>query len=165
MERRKADDRPVTIIIFGASGDLTERKLVPAFHLFQEERLPANTHHGFSRRPYTDQHFRDLLRESACIPSATASTLPGSGLPLASTTFRAMPRCMRITPAEPSCARAGMARQTVSTWRRRLLYPHGQRLGAVGMAREEDGWRRIIVESRSGMIPRRSAEPRPARRL
>ena len=94
MERRKADDRPVTIIIFGASGDLTERKLVPAlFHLFQEERLPANTRIiGFSRRPYTDQHFRDLLRESAM--HTIGDSFDGAAwerFALASTTFRRCP--------------------------------------------------------------------------
>ena len=39
-----AQSSPTTIVIFGASGDLTRRKLVPAlFSLCRKNRLPANT--------------------------------------------------------------------------------------------------------------------------
>ena len=50
-----------TIVIFGASGDLTWRKLVPAlYNNFKKGRLAecANIV-GFARRPYTDDTFRD----------------------------------------------------------------------------------------------------------
>ncbi|MBI3948435.1 MAG: glucose-6-phosphate dehydrogenase [Armatimonadetes bacterium] len=58
---------PVSIIIFGASGDLTERKLVPAlFDLFCDGRLPSETRVvGVARRPYSDDDFRARLREGA----------------------------------------------------------------------------------------------------
>ncbi len=54
-----------TVVIFGASGDLTRRKLVPAlYNLFQKERLPAGLRVvGFARRPYSDQAFRAHLEE------------------------------------------------------------------------------------------------------
>ena len=54
-----------TIVIFGASGDLTQRKLVPAlFSLYAKGRLPADTRIvGFARRPYTDPDFRARMRE------------------------------------------------------------------------------------------------------
>ena len=39
-EGRKADE-PCTIVIFGASGDLTVRKLIPAlFHLYNDGQMP-----------------------------------------------------------------------------------------------------------------------------
>ncbi len=43
-----------TIVIFGASGDLTERKLIPAlFSLYRKNRLPENLHIvGNSRTTY-----------------------------------------------------------------------------------------------------------------
>jgi len=52
------------IIIFGASGDLTSRKLVPSlFSAFRKKRLGAGTHIvGFSRTPMTHDEFRDRLR-------------------------------------------------------------------------------------------------------
>jgi glucose-6-phosphate 1-dehydrogenase len=58
---------PVTIVVFGASGDLTWRKLIPAlYNNFKKERLSecANIV-GFARRPYTDDAFRTRLREGA----------------------------------------------------------------------------------------------------
>ncbi len=53
------------MVIFGASGDLTHRKLVPAlYNLNRKQRLPANIHIvGFARREFTDDSFRDHLRE------------------------------------------------------------------------------------------------------
>jgi len=52
-----------TIVIFGASGDLTWRKLIPAlYNNFKKERLSecANIV-GFARRPYTDETIREHL--------------------------------------------------------------------------------------------------------
>ena len=52
-----------TIVIFGASGDLTSRKLIPAlFRLDAVGQLPEDTHVvGVARRPYTDDEFRKLI--------------------------------------------------------------------------------------------------------
>ena len=52
-----------SIIIFGASGDLTQRKLIPAlFNLFCKGMLPQATRIvGFARRPWDDAQFRELL--------------------------------------------------------------------------------------------------------
>jgi glucose-6-phosphate 1-dehydrogenase len=57
----------VTIVIFGASGDLTARKLVPAlFDNFQKDRLPQETSIvGVSRTEMSDDTFRDRLFEHA----------------------------------------------------------------------------------------------------
>jgi glucose-6-phosphate 1-dehydrogenase len=54
-----------SIVIFGASGDLTWRKLIPAlYNNFKKGRLSdcANIV-GFARRPYTDETFREYLRD------------------------------------------------------------------------------------------------------
>ena len=55
-----------TIVIFGASGDLTSRKLIPAlYELYRKKRLPENVRIvGFSRTKYTDDAWRDKLAES-----------------------------------------------------------------------------------------------------
>lgn len=62
---RKAVE-PCSIIIFGASGDLTARKLIPAFyHLFKEKQMPAPFRIiGFARREKTDESWRIELREA-----------------------------------------------------------------------------------------------------
>jgi glucose-6-phosphate 1-dehydrogenase len=57
-------DKPFTVIIFGASGDLTARKLMPAlYNNFQKQRLPAAVRIlGFARRDWNDDGFRAHLR-------------------------------------------------------------------------------------------------------
>lgn len=59
--------QPCALVIFGATGDLTRRKLVPALcNLAHEGQLPANfAVIGFARRPKTDAEFRAELREGA----------------------------------------------------------------------------------------------------
>jgi len=54
------------VVIFGASGDLTRRKLVPALYDLAWDGLlhPDTRLIGFARRPWSDEAFRDLMRES-----------------------------------------------------------------------------------------------------
>ncbi len=54
---------PCTMVIFGATGDLTSRKLVPAlYNLARERRLAAGfSVVGFARRDWSDEHFREVL--------------------------------------------------------------------------------------------------------
>ena len=51
---------PHTIVIFGASGDLTSRKLVPAlYNLMRTGSLPPDTQIvGFARTPLNDDEWR-----------------------------------------------------------------------------------------------------------
>nr|WP_320192672.1 glucose-6-phosphate dehydrogenase [uncultured Desulfobacter sp.] len=58
-------DTPFTIVIFGASGDLTDRKLIPAlYHNFQKKRLPAGLRIvGFARKDWGDEDFREHLKK------------------------------------------------------------------------------------------------------
>jgi len=61
-----ADAEPCSIVIFGASGDLTRRKLVPAlFNLVVEEALTAPFNIiGFARREDNDDDFRKKLHQA-----------------------------------------------------------------------------------------------------
>ncbi len=54
---------PQCLVIFGASGDLTHRKLVPAlFELFKQRRLPREfAVLGCARRPWSDEEFRQKM--------------------------------------------------------------------------------------------------------
>ena len=56
-----------TIVIFGASGDLTSRKLVPALYsLFAKGRLPKGTRIvGVARTKFTNEAWREELAASA----------------------------------------------------------------------------------------------------
>lgn len=57
------NDKTFTIVIFGASGDLTQRKLIPAlYNNFRKKRLPCRLRIvGFARRDWSDDQFRDHL--------------------------------------------------------------------------------------------------------
>ena len=57
---------PCSIIIFGASGDLTARKLIPAiYHLFKDKQMPSDFRViGFARREKTDESWRKELRDA-----------------------------------------------------------------------------------------------------
>jgi glucose-6-phosphate 1-dehydrogenase len=56
---------PCTMVIFGATGDLTERKLGPALYNLQLGGFlpPEFTVVGFARRPLSDEEFREHLRK------------------------------------------------------------------------------------------------------
>ncbi len=58
-------DVQTSIVIFGASGDLTQRKLVPSlFNLFRKTRMPKRfSIVGHSKTPFTDDEFRAHLAE------------------------------------------------------------------------------------------------------
>ncbi|MEO8065271.1 MAG: glucose-6-phosphate dehydrogenase [Candidatus Doudnabacteria bacterium] len=66
MAIRKSIKEPTVLVIFGATGDLVERKLLPAlYHLYLEKQLPAKFRViGFARRPFSDEQFRQLLKKS-----------------------------------------------------------------------------------------------------
>src|SRR5438105_3827165 len=57
---------PCSIVIFGASGDLTSRKLIPAlYHLFIDKQLPTRFRIlGFARREKPDETWREELKEA-----------------------------------------------------------------------------------------------------
>src|SRR3954451_15400304 len=54
------------MVIFGASGDLTKRKLIPAlYRLAYDRRLPASfSILGTSRTALSDDEFREKMREA-----------------------------------------------------------------------------------------------------
>jgi len=64
--RIEATPGPTTLVIFGASGDLTKRKLLPAvYHLARNQRLPPRfAVIGVGRTQMDDDAFRDQFKDS-----------------------------------------------------------------------------------------------------
>src|SRR5213593_4866633 len=58
--------QPCTIVIFGATGDLTHRKLIPALYTLAADGdlTPAMAIVGFARRKKSDDEFRSDLEEA-----------------------------------------------------------------------------------------------------
>ena len=62
---RARTTEPATIVIFGASGDLTRRKLVPALYSLTNERSISRVAIvGYSRSSISDEAFRESMRTS-----------------------------------------------------------------------------------------------------
>ena len=62
---RTSNTQPCTIVIFGASGDLTRRKLLPAlYNLMLDGLLPENfAVLGLGRKDLSDENFRAIARD------------------------------------------------------------------------------------------------------
>ncbi len=142
-----------SIIIFGASGDLTSRKLIPAlFSLQRKARLPADFHLvGMARSDKDGAAFRTELQAAAA--PADRDAWPE---------FASRIEYLRGDPTD-SAALARLDNLLASFERdrraNRLYYlatpPHVyadvvQRLGAAGMVDPTAGWRRVIIEKPFG---------------
>jgi glucose-6-phosphate 1-dehydrogenase len=141
----------LTIIIFGASGDLTQRKLVPAlFRLWQQDRLPQGTRVvGVARSRLSDEQFRDKVAPEGGAPDG----------------WRDFARILSYVPGDAATA-GGL--EALRDWLRkaegsgggdRLYYlavapqlygPIAAGLGEAGMAAEDGGWRRLVIEKPFG---------------
>jgi glucose-6-phosphate 1-dehydrogenase len=146
-----------SIVIFGASGDLTNRKLVPALlNLYDKGRLPEQTRIvGFSRRPYTDEQFVAILRANAekFLGGAFSdvqwedfathiSYVPGSLLE--QTDFEKLHRHLVKLEAGPA------NRLYYLSVGPDLYESTIQNLAAADMNREREGWRRVVIEKPFG---------------
>lgn len=148
-----------TIVIFGASGDLTSRKLIPAlYQLARKERLPAETQIvGFSRTQMTDNEWREKLRES---------TAKFVGREFDEKIWSTLAESIHYFPGDVDDeARVGelagyLDEQEGGGESTRIYYlatapkyfePTIAALGRAGMADESRGQRRIVVEKPFGV--------------
>jgi glucose-6-phosphate 1-dehydrogenase len=154
---------PCTIVIFGASGDLTARKLVPAlYHLFCDKQLPSPVRIiGFARRPKQDEAWRSELREALESFSRTKQTDPAQWAAFSAQVFY----CQGDLAEAESYLR--LRRQLDETpdirLRQNLLFylaispsqfaEVAERLHGAGLLHKEGagpGWQRLVVEKPFG---------------
>lgn len=146
-----------SLVIFGASGDLTRRKLVPAlFSLERKDRLPEDLRIvGSSRRSYSDEKFRALMKEAVreLAPDDYEDAL----------WERFSERLFYVSgdvgEREDFDKLDGKLRELENGDADRLYYlaiaprfyePTIAHLGASGMAEEDGGSRRIVIEKPFG---------------
>ena len=150
---------PCTIVIFGASGDLTWRKLIPALYsLGCGDRLSNTTQVvGVARTDMSDEAFRENLlagveahgRQQACLPWDTFSGQLSyvSGWYDEAETYARLKR------------KLDQLDETAGTQNNRLFYlstPPAlypiiiEQLGQAGLNESASGWTRIIVEKPFG---------------
>ncbi|GIW92455.1 MAG: glucose-6-phosphate 1-dehydrogenase [Pirellulaceae bacterium] len=145
------------MVIFGASGDLTSRKLVPALYaLFQKNKLPAGTRIvGVARTGYSDDAWRESLAE------ATARFTPNQ---YDAETFRRFSQSIYYQPGDIEsnedfvrlAQRLAELEQSETSTRiyylatAPSLYPKAiEQLGHAGLA-SGPGERRIVIEKPFG---------------
>src|SRR5262245_15539126 len=159
--RMQRTPEPCTVVIFGATGDLTHRKLVPALYNQQRERLlpPGFNVVGFARRDWTDDFFRDSLHKDAAQFSRSGLEEPLWGSFAESVSY--LPSSFD-DPAgyEKLAGKLALLDEQRGAGGNRLFYlatpPESyatiiQQLGAAGLARSPGGgWVRIIIEKPFG---------------
>ena len=150
---------PNCFVIFGASGDLTQRKLVPAlYRLYTQRLLPAGfSIVGAARTPLSDDQFRCQMREAV---TETAG-------PPDAAVWESFAAGIRYIPFQPDARESyeGLARvlreqdEQRGTGGNRLYYLAtppatfaviARCLGDVGLAKPAGGWARIVVEKPFG---------------
>jgi glucose-6-phosphate 1-dehydrogenase len=148
---------PTSVVIFGASGDLTRRKLIPAlFNQYIKGRLTDAIHIvGFSRRPYSDDKFRQLLLEGM---QELAGVVPDMSDWMEFSQRVCYVRGDLREKDDYKNLRA-ILNEREGGFCNRLYYLATapdffpliiNYLGDMGMAEEKRGWRRVIVEKPFG---------------
>jgi len=164
FERRAPD---CAVVIFGANGDLTKRKLLPALYsLARERRLPAGfAVVGVSRTPLSDEAFRAKMKESVIEFAGSQSwdndvwEAFSQGLYYEAGHFDDPAFYARLAAR---LGRIAAARQTGGNVLYYLSTQPGhyatvaEQLGAAALAgasarRDGAGWRRLIVEKPFGV--------------
>jgi glucose-6-phosphate 1-dehydrogenase len=146
-----------TIVIFGASGDLTHRKLLPAlFNLYRKKRLTGNFQIlGFATRDWDDEKFR-VEMEAAAIKFCTYEYSYGEWIEFAEHLYY---MSANFTNQEDFQALADRIKQLETGPADRMFYlataPRFflkivETLDAVGLVDEKEGKRRVVVEKPIG---------------
>ena len=158
---KKADNQ--LLVIFGASGDLTRRKLMPSlFELYVRGLLPKRfAILGASRSEYTDDTFRQQQREGIRRSAKGASYDDGQ-----IDEFLRMIHYVSFEPTEYATygnlkKRIGELLETLGSPDRVVYYlatppvlyetiPAGLKEAGLNVAATKKGWRRIVVEKPFG---------------
>ena len=152
---------PAVIVIFGASGDLTARKLMPAlYNLALNRFLPSGTSIvGAAHRPWSDEEFRKTMLDEVKQFSRTQPVDFSVWQSFAEGLFY-MPMAFEDTNAYPRLAtlleRIDRERGTNGN---RVFYfatlPEMfpilvDRLGSTGIGKAGEGWKRLVIEKPFG---------------
>jgi glucose-6-phosphate 1-dehydrogenase len=154
---------PVTVILFGASGDLAKRKVIPAMYdlAIHNSLGPRYTIVGFARTPMSDDSFRSALGEAAKSISEVGPIDPKQWDEFASNlhysqgeyddpeSYARLAKCLEDLEAAKKLG--GNRLFYLSTPPE--VYPHiVDQLGKAGLAKPKspDVWVRIIIEKPFG---------------
>jgi glucose-6-phosphate 1-dehydrogenase len=146
-----------SIVIFGASGDLNHRKLLPAlFNLFRKKRIPENFQIlGFATRDWDDQKFRSEM-EAAAVKFCSYEYSYDEWLDFAEHLYY---QSGNFTHPDDFEVLAGRLQELEPGPSDRMFYlataprfflPIVQELGRLGLVDETEAKRRVVVEKPIG---------------
>lgn len=152
-----SDETPTSIVIFGASGDLTRRKLVPAlYRQYTKGRIPgALTIVGTARSELTHEQFRSMMREA--VEELTEATPDTRSWEQFASDLWYLPG--DVNELEDYRALRSFLEQREPATSNRLYYLATapdffpvitRQLGEAGMAAEDSSWRRVVIEKPFG---------------
>jgi len=148
-----------TIVVMGATGDLTRRKLLPAlFQLHCKRRLPDRLRIvGFARTPHSDDQFRELMWDGArefgeLIAQGGEWDSFARNLFYIQGDLSVHEHCAslreRLEEIEGDLRTAN--RLFYLSIAPQLYEEAVETLAAVGLAAEDTGWRRVVIEKPIG---------------
>lgn len=161
MMRRSRAPEPATLVIFGVTGDLARRKLLPAvFGLWQDGLLgSAFNIVGIGRQDMTDEAFKDFAVEALKSSKETDAILPGNlekfrellyyefgdfgGDDVYDLVGRELDRAQ---DAHGGRKNALFYLSTPPS----LFEPISAGLGRLGLSDQSEGWRRLVIEKPFG---------------
>ena len=153
---------PCAVVVFGATGDLTARKLMPAlYNLSRERLLPAGfSVVGFARRDWSDEQFRAVMKEAVTQYSREPVEEDiwesfAQGLHYVSSTFDDLAGYQRLgerLAAQDTAHGASGNRLFYLATPPTAYAPIARRIGEAGLARagKDAGWARLVVEKPFG---------------
>jgi glucose-6-phosphate 1-dehydrogenase len=151
-------DSTISIVIFGASGDLTERKLIPAlFSLYSKGRLPPGALIlGMARTEMSDEIFRtDMQRAMEEYAPDVLKEGDWSGfskrLGYVSGDFKERKDMDELVERLAQVENGSEGNRLYYLATPPFVYEQAlERLGDLDMVREDHGWRRVVIEKPFG---------------
>ena len=142
-----------TLVIFGASGDLTHRKLVPALcSLRRKGRFPKGvTIVGFARSENSDTEFRALMRDGVAESDLSEWDDFASTLHYVTGDFTRIDDVRALDERLSKLENGEESNRVYYLATAPRFYPTiVKHLGEIGMAAEKSAWRRVVIEKPFG---------------
>ena len=155
MAPLQQNDFPIEMIIFGASGDLTHRKLIPSiFNLYRKEKIPGNLKiYGFATRGWDDTVFREEMKNGLDV-FANFQFDDAEWQMFSENLFYHSGNFLELDDYQKFAERI-KSNQKIN----RLIYlaappkfyvPILENLARAGLLKEDDNWVRVVIEKPFG---------------
>lgn len=159
--RRSRAPEPATMVIFGVTGDLSRRKLLPAIFGLWQDGLLGSTFNivGVGRQEMTDEQFKDYAIKALQDSKETDAIQPGSLEKFRELLYYEFGEFGEDDVYDLVGKELDRAQEAHGGRKNALFYlstppslfePISNGLGRLGLADQTEGWRRIVIEKPFG---------------